>query len=133
MADTGSSSSTTTSPDEPAATIPPKSGLPVRRVVWGVLSLAFVAFLFLGSVDARIWKIVGFGSLARWELQVESKSIARIWRIQGQSLPDVSSQWMLQALFYGSIVIFVAGVILGMHLLLQEAADETVPAVDDRA
>ncbi len=93
----------------------------IRTAVWCVLSLAFVGFLAFGSVDARIWR---FG-----QLHIESKSIRRVWQVQAQSLPEVSNGWMLQALFYGSVIVFVGCVILGMRYLLMEATEE-VPFIE---
>ncbi len=101
-----------------------RAGL-IRTAVWAVLSIAFVGFLAFGSVDARIWR---FG-----ELHIESKSIRRVWQVQAQSLPDVSNAWALQAVFDGSIAMFVGCVILGMRYLLIEASDETTAEVPDRS
>lgn len=101
-----------------------RAGL-VRTAVWAVLSIAFVGFLAFGTVNARIWR---FG-----ELHVESKSIRQVWQVQAQSLPDVSNGWMLQAVFYGSIAVFVGCVILGMRYLLIEANDETSAIAPDRS
>lgn len=96
----------------------------IRTATWAVLSLAFVAFLAFGSVDARIWR---FG-----QLEIESKSILRIWQVQGRSLPDVSNGWLLQALFHGSAIVFVGCVVLGIRYLLLEAGEET-PAASERS
>lgn len=96
----------------------------VRTAIWAGLSLAFVAFLAFGSVDARIWR---FG-----QLHVEPKSILRMWQVQGRNLPDVSNGWMLQVLFHASAVVFVACVILGMRYLLLETAEE-VPAAPEQS
>jgi hypothetical protein len=90
----------------------------VRLAVWIALSAAFVAFLALGSVNARIWR---FG-----ELHVEPKAIRQIWQVQATDLNDVSNAWPLQALYYGSLLIFVAGVILGMRYLLAESPEEAL-------
>ena len=96
----------------------------IRTAIWAVLSLAFVAFLALGSVDARIWRL--------GQLEIESKSILRIWQVQGRSLPDVSNEWMLQVLFHSSAIVFVGCVILGMRHLLLEAGQES-PAAPERS
>lgn len=91
-----------------------------RTAIWAVLSLVFLTFLAFGSVDARIWR---FG-----QLHVESKSIFRMWQVQGRSLPDVSNGWMLQVLFHGSAIVFIVCVILGMRYLLLDAAEEAPAA-----
>lgn len=96
----------------------------IRTATWAVLSLAFVAFLAFGSVDARIWRFD--------QLEIESKSILRIWQVQGRSLPDVSNGWLLQVLFHGSAIVFVGCVVLGMRYLLLEGGEET-PAAPERS
>jgi hypothetical protein len=87
--------------------------------------VAFVAFLLFGSVDARIWR---FG-----RLRIESKSISRIWEIQADNLPALTADWFIQTVFYGSIAVFVACVIIGMRFLLDQAGSDTTPATNDRA
>jgi len=94
-------------------------------VVWAGLSVAFLLYLAFGTVDARIWRFN--------QLHVESRSIRRIWQVQAGSLDEISSDWLLQALFYGSLLVFVACVILGMKYLLAAAPDETVDASRDRS
>ncbi len=100
------------------------TGAAVRLAVWATLSLAFVGYLAFGSVGARIWR---FG-----RLHVESRSIAATWRVQGRSLPDVAHQWLIETVFYGAILIFVVGVIVGMRLLLAEPANDFTPVDSDR-
>lgn len=96
----------------------------VRLAIWGLSSVAFVAFLLLGSVPARIWQIVGFGSLARWELFVHWKPITRIWKIQADTLPDVPQQWLLQGIFYGCLLLFVAGSIWAARMLIMDTPND---------
>jgi len=97
----------------------------LQLALWAILSVAFLGYLAFGSVNARIWRITQVGGSSRWELEVDSKSIAGIWDVQGQELPDVAYQWMLQAVFYGAIAVFVVCVIAGMRLLLADAPDAT--------
>lgn len=99
--------------------------VPIRLIVWVVLSIAFIGYLAFGTVGARIWR---FG-----QLQVESRSIASTWRVQGQNLPDVSQPWLIESVFYGAIGVFVAGVIVGMRLLLAESTDERALVGDDHS
>lgn len=101
------------------------AGVPVRTLVWAVLSLAFLGYSAFGSVGARIWR---FG-----QLHVESRSIASTWRVQGEHLPDVSPQWLIEFVFYGSIVVFVICVVAGMRLLLADPATEQAHGGDDQA
>ena len=96
----------------------PKRGIrgSVPGIVWTLLSLAFILFIVFGTVDARIWR---FG-----QLRVESKSIARIWQVQAQNLPQVSYQWALDFLFYGALAVFVLCVIVGFRYLLDQSGDD---------
>ena len=94
------------------------AGAPVRLIVWVVLSLAFLGYLAFGTVGARIWR---FG-----QLQIESRSIASTWRVQGRNLPDVSHQWLIESVFYGAIGVFVVCTIVGMRVLLAESTDDRV-------
>ncbi len=117
--DTGSTDSDRISRESSGSEL---AGVPVRFIVWAALSIAFVAYLAFGSVGARIWR---FG-----QLQVESRSIATIWRVQGRNLPDVGHQWLIEAAFYGAILVFVVGVIVGMRLLLAESPQDQ-PSIDE--
>ncbi len=101
-----------------------RRGSTIRFVVWVVLSVAFVAFLLFGSVNARIWR---FG-----QLRIESKSIAEIWKIQADNLPNLTSGWIMQSVFIGSMLVFAACVIVGMRFLLEQAASDTSPVTNDR-
>jgi hypothetical protein len=102
-----------------------RRGSTIRLVVWVLLSVAFIAFLLFGSVNARIWR---FG-----RLRIESKSIAEIWKIQADNLPDLTSGWIMQVVFLGSMLVFVACVIIGMRYLLEQAASDSLPATTDRS
>ncbi len=97
---------------------------PVRTAVWAVASLAFLGYLAFGSVQARIWR---FG-----QLEIESKSILGVWRVQAESLPDVSNGWLLQLAFNGSAIVVVVCVVLLMRYLLLEAGDESAAVEPDQ-
>ena len=75
-----------------------------------MVSLAFLAFLLVGSVPARIWRL--------GTLHVDTKSIAGTWAAELRNLPDQFPGWLTQSLFAGSIIIFVVGVVIGFHFLL---------------
>ncbi len=95
-------------------------------VAWALLSLGFLAFITFGSVDARIWRFNN--------LQIESRSVLRIWTLQAESLPRVAQQWMLTSLFYACILAVVVGTITGIWLLLDSAgtgSSRTQAAADD--
>ena len=102
-------------------------------VVWAALSLAFLAFIAFGSVEARIWRFNN--------LQIESRSVLRIWTLQAESLPRVAQQWMLTSLFYACILVFIVCTLMGIWFLLDSAgtgssdgaADESVEASGEPA
>lgn len=100
---------------------PRKIGL----AVFGTLSVAWIAFLLLGKVNARFW--------LSGEHQIAWKSIRGIWAIQLDELPGGAAiQWLVA----GSMAVFVVGVIAGLYLLLV-ASDGTTdgdgPALQDSA
>lgn len=82
-------------------------------IAWAALSLGFLAFIAFGSVDARIWRFSN--------LQIESRSVLRIWTLQAETLPRVAQQWMLTSLFYGCILLVIACTVIGIWLLLDSA------------
>jgi hypothetical protein len=113
-------------PTEPAGPGPAANDTPAwrgwRNLVWAGLSMAFLGYLAFGSVNARFWK---YDQLQlEQDFTIEPKSIARIWQVQGEYLPQVTHQWMMQAVFYGAIAVFIACVIVGIRLLLAGAPAE---------
>lgn len=98
-----------------------KSSLPSGKVgvrsdgliVWAVLSIGFLAYIAFGSVDARIWR---FRSI-----QIEPRSVLRVWTLQAETLPRVSQQWLLTTLFYSCMILIIACTVIGIWLLLDSA------------
>lgn len=124
---------TESGPDAPTTTTDPAvregDSRPGERrwmslAIWAALSIAFLGYLAFGAVNARIWRFN--------ELYVESKSIRQIWRVQGESLSSIAGGWPIQALYYGSLMVFIAGVVVGVRYLLIEAPDEVADSVQDR-
>lgn len=81
-----------------------------KRFVWVGFAAAFLVFILVGTVPARIWRL---GSL-----HIDSRSIARTWLVQLDHLPDVRFQWLVQATFVVSLLVFVIGVVVAFQLLL---------------
>lgn len=105
----------------------PHRGVPhLRLLIWGAISLAFLALLLFGSVAARIWRFN--------RLYFEDRKIFEVWSYEGRNLPDLSSQGLISVLFYASVVVLVAGTVLGLWYLLDEAGasrkQATSPARD---
>jgi hypothetical protein len=92
----------------------PTRGIPhLRLLLWGAISLAFLALVLFGSVEARIWRFN--------RLYFEDRKIFEVWSYEGSNLPDLSSQGLISVLFYASVVVLVAGTVLGLWYLLDEA------------
>lgn len=87
-----------------------------RIVVWAVLSFATIAYLALGTVDARIWRFN--------RLRVDSKEILGIWTLQGDRLPSVTFQWILTSAYFVALVVFVIGVLAAFWLLLDDSVTD---------
>ena len=92
-------------------------------IVWAAVSLAFLAFIAFGSVDARIWRFNN--------LQIESRSVLRIWTLQAESLPRVAQQWMLTSLFYACIFVIIVCTLMGIWFLLDSAGTGSSKASAD--
>jgi hypothetical protein len=97
------------------------TGSLVRLALWAALSLAFVAYLAFGSVSVRIWRLNN--------LLIERKSLRGVWERAYDALPAVEHQWLLSSAFFGSLVLFVVGVIVGARLLLDAPDDAPAPRV----
>lgn len=103
--------------------VPPARKSVVRTAIWAAVSIAFLGYLAFGSVQARIWR---FG-----ELEIEPKSILGVWRVQSESLPDVSNGWLLELAFNGSAIVVVVCVVLLARYLLLEASEESAVVESD--
>lgn len=90
-------------------------------VLWALASNGLLAYVALGSTPAYIWR---FG-----RKHEEFKSVLGTWRIEASNLPRVSQQWLMTGAFYGALIVFLLGVIVGLWFLLG-ARDGEVAAVD---
>ena len=102
-----------------------QASFPWGRVVWGIVALGFVGYLVFGTVSARIWRFN--------RLYFEDRRILEIWRYEVNNLPDVPTQGALTLLYYGSVVVLIGGVVLGLWYLLDETGfrDSTHTAPSD--
>ncbi len=96
-----------------------------RALVWGVLTLAFLLFLAVGSVPTHD----GRG-------QPERVGITRVWADKADTLPDVGPATMLRLVFFAAVALFVAAAIAGVGVLLKlpavpEPANPDLPAPSD--
>lgn len=82
-------------------------------IAWAVLSIAFLAYIAFGSVEARIWRFNN--------LRIEPRSVLRVWTLQAETLPRVAQQWLLTSLFYACLLTIIVGAVIGIWLLLDSA------------
>jgi hypothetical protein len=93
---------------------PAHRGVPhLRLLLWSAISLVFLALVLFGTVEARIWRFN--------RLYFEDRKIFEVWSYEGRNLPDLSSQGLISVLYVASIVVLIAGTVLGLWYLLDEA------------
>jgi amino acid transporter len=85
-------------------------------VMFAIASIAFLVFLAIGSVEARIWR---FG-----RLYFEDRAVRDVWAYMGGHLPDMPGQPVIAALFWISVVVMVLGTVAGLWLFLGTPDDE---------
>lgn len=111
-------------PTDEQHAIPPyrddeRANFPWARAVWMIATLAVLGYAAFGSVSARIWRFN--------RLYFEDRRVSDVWRYEGKNLPDVPAQDALTLLYYGSVVVLVVGVILGLWFLLDETGFRESP------
>lgn len=80
------------------------------RIVFAVVSLGFLLYLAIGTVEARIWR---FG-----RLYFEDRSVRDVWAYLSDYLPNLPGGGVISALYWLSLGVMVIGVILGLWLFL---------------
>jgi hypothetical protein len=96
-------------------------GIRVPVIVFWVVSVAFLLYLAIGSVEARIWR---FG-----RLNFEDRDVRHVWSYFGDHLPDMPGQSVISALYWISLGVMVIGTILGLWLFL--GTEDETPSTDD--
>lgn len=89
---------------------------PVRKVVFAVLSLGFVLWVVLGTVEARVW--------VSGKLTVLDRRIATMWQYLGNNLPDLPASGLISMLYWLSISFIVVGTVVGLWLFLCTPDDQ---------
>lgn len=92
------------------ATKPEPSVDPVRRIVFAVMSVAFLVWVAFGQVEARVW-VAG-------KLTLLDRDIAGMWQYLGRNLPALPAPELISMLFWLSISFVVVGTIAGLWLIL---------------
>lgn len=93
-------------------------GVNVGRIVFAVSSVAFLAYLAFGTIEARIWR---FG-----RLYFEDRDITHVWSYFGDRLPEMPGQGLIEALYWIGLAVTVIGTVLGLWLFL--GTDDEDPA-----
>ncbi|HEV2128887.1 MAG TPA: hypothetical protein VGR22_09740 [Thermomicrobiales bacterium] len=111
-------------PDEQLAARadPGRSGASMARVgVWTFAALALLVYLAVGRVDA-VWYRYNIAT-QRMSRQVDERNIVNVWMSWLDNLPESPDDWVLNALFVGSLVVVVVVMMLGAWLLLVSSGD----------
>lgn len=96
------------------------AGQRVPLIVFAVTSLAFLAYVAFGTVEARIWR---FG-----RLNFEDRSIRHVWSYFGDRLPELPGQTFITGLYWVALAVMVIGTVAGLWLFLGTPDDD--PASD---
>lgn len=84
-------------------------------ILWALASIGLLAYVALGSTPAYIWRFN--------RKHQEFKSVLGTWRIEANNLPQVSQQWLVEGVFYGALLLFLLGAIVGLWFLLDAEND----------
>ena len=95
-----------------------RSGRALPILLFGIASLAFLGYLAIGSVEARIWRFN--------RLYFEDRTVREVWAYMGDHLPAMPGQPIVTALFWISVAVMVITTIAGLWLFL-------IPADEDPA
>lgn len=87
-------------------------------MLFGIVSLGFLMYLAIGSVEARIWR---FG-----RIYFEDRSVREVWAHMGENLPNMPAQPVFTALFWVSVAALVVSTIFGLWLFLGTDDEEPV-------
>ncbi len=88
-------------------------------IVWGFLTLGFLAYVAFGSVTIHQWRWNAF--LQEVQEDVELVRLVEVWSHQAARLPDVEIEVMVSTGFYAALFVFIGGCIAGSWLLLNRA------------
>lgn len=93
----------------------------IPLIVFAVTSLAFLAYVAFGTIEARIWR---FG-----RLNFEDRTIRHVWAYFGDRLPNLPGQALITGLYWVGLAVMVIGTIAGLWLFLgtpdEDPASET--------
>jgi hypothetical protein len=100
-------------PDTPQSQIADgdkRNRINLPRIVFAVSSVAFLAYVAFGTVEARIWRFN--------RLNFEDRSIPHVWAYFGDRLPDLPAAGLISALYWISLAVMVIGTVAGLWFFL---------------
>lgn len=85
-------------------------------VVWAALSIAFLGYMLLGSLEIRLWD---FGRLT-----FPRRGIRYVWSYFGSRMPDLPEAGLMQGMLAAACVVFLVMVVLALWLVLAPERDD---------
>lgn len=85
-------------------------------LVFAIAAIGFLAYLLIGSVEARIWR---FG-----RLYFEDRDVREVWSYFGGHLPQLPGQPVITALYWIALAVMVLGTVAGLWLFLGTEDEE---------
>jgi len=86
--------------------------------VWATIVLGLLAYLFFGSITARMWKLDSLQQA--WVQDNSPRRIAHIWWYQMQHLPEFAGPMAMKLIFGGALAVIVAGSTACIWLMLTD-------------
>ena len=86
------------------------SGPNIPLITFAIASVAFLAYIAFGTIEARIWR---FG-----RLNFLDRSIRHVWSYFGDRLPELPGQALITGLYWLGLALMVIGTVAGLWLFL---------------
>lgn len=86
------------------------TGFRVKFGVWLLTSVAFVAYLMVGSVEIRLWQ--------SGRMTFVDRDITHVWAYFGERLPELPSPALTSVLYWLAIAVMVLTTIVGLWYFL---------------
>ncbi|MGN6485164.1 MAG: hypothetical protein ACTHMX_12270 [Thermomicrobiales bacterium] len=96
----------------------PSRGMLVAVFVWAAIVLGLLAYLFFGSITARMWKLDSLQQA--WVQDNSPRRVAHIWWYQMQHLPEFAGPIAMKLVFGGALAVIVAGSAACIWLMLTD-------------
>lgn len=93
--------------------------IPIRLVVFAVMSVGFLLWVGFGQLEARVW--------VSGQLTMLDRRISSMWQYLGANLPELPASGLISTGFWVSIAVMVVGTIAGFWLFLGTPDEEPQP------